>query len=116
MINFYPQFIKGSDNASIEDVADHVEHVVSIAGWEHVGLGSDFNGITSVPKGLEDVSKYPDLIALLIRRGGVWSEPDAIRGLLGENLLRVFSKVEAVSQSLHSETAREDIWQGRDDL
>lgn len=81
--------------ADVTDVADHVEHVVEIAGVDHVGLGSDFDGVgDSLPTGLKDVSDYPNLVAELLRRG--WSEED-LRKLLGENLLRVWEEVERVA-------------------
>jgi len=75
---------------SIDKVLDHLDHAVKIAGVDHVGLGSDFDGISFTPVGLEDVSKLPTLTAKLKQRG--YSEPD-IRKILGENLLRLFEKV-----------------------
>lgn len=61
MVNFYPAFIKCGENdgkpATLNDVADHIDHIARVAGHEHVGIGSDFDGINSVPVGLEDVSK-----------------------------------------------------------
>ncbi len=83
--------------ASVSDVADHIDHVVELVGIDHVGLGSDFDGITETPVGLEDVSAYPNLIAELLRRG--YSEDD-IRKICGENLLRVWSDVERVAAEL----------------
>jgi membrane dipeptidase len=80
--------------ATVSDVADHIDHVVELVGIDHVGLGSDFDGITETPVGLEDVSKYPNLIAEMLRRG--YSEDD-IRKICGENLLRVWSEVERVA-------------------
>ncbi len=84
--------------ASVSDVADHIDHVVELVGIDHVGLGSDFDGITETPVGLEDVSAYPNLIAELLRRG--YSEED-IRKICGENLLRVWSEVERVATELN---------------
>jgi len=81
---------------SVTDVADHIDHVVDLVGVDFVGLGSDFDGIPSAPAGLEDVSKYPNLIAELLRRG--YSEED-IRKICGENLLRVWSEVERVASN-----------------
>ena len=75
-------------------MADHIEHIRQVAGIDHVGLGSDFDGITEVPVGLEDVSKFPDLIAELLRRG--WSEAD-VRKLAGLNVLRVLRAAEQVA-------------------
>ena len=79
--------------ASLDDVLDHIDHVVKIAGVDYVGLGSDYDGVgDSLPKGLKDVSAYPNLVRGLLKRG--YSEED-IRKILGENLLRVWSAVEA---------------------
>jgi membrane dipeptidase len=86
--------------ATIAQVADHIEHVRKIAGIDHVGIGSDFDGITSTILGLEDVSCYPALTAELIRRG--LSDAD-IGKILGGNLLRVFKEVEALSVRMHME-------------
>jgi membrane dipeptidase len=80
---------------TVSDVADHVLHVVELAGIDHVGIGSDFDGISSGPTGLEDVSSYPNLIEELLRRG--LSEDD-IRKICGENLLRVWSEVERIAE------------------
>ena len=80
--------------ATLAQVADHIEHIRAVAGIDHVGLGSDFDGITEVPVGLDDVSKFPDLIAELLRRG--WSEAD-VRKLAGLNVLRVLRAAEQVA-------------------
>lgn len=85
--------------AVIGDVADHLDHIKQVAGPEHVGLGADYDGITETVKGLEDVSKYPDLLAELIKRG--WTDTE-IRGVAGENVLRVLSRAEAVSTQLRA--------------
>jgi membrane dipeptidase len=76
---------------TVADVADHVDRVVEIAGIEHVGIGSDFDGIFALPKGLQDVSHYPNLIAELLRRG--YSDSD-LAMIFGGNLLRVWEEVE----------------------
>ncbi|MBA3578860.1 MAG: membrane dipeptidase [Gemmatimonadaceae bacterium] len=80
--------------ATLSQVADHIEHIRSVAGIDHVGIGGDFDGISEVVLGLEDVSKYPDLFAELARRG--WSDAD-LRKLAGENVLRVMADAEAVA-------------------
>jgi membrane dipeptidase len=80
--------------ASLAQVADHLQHVRDVAGVEHVGIGSDFDGIDTVPVGLEDVSRFPDLLAELARRG--WSDADLDR-VAGGNLLRVLREAEAVA-------------------
>jgi membrane dipeptidase len=88
--------------ATLSQVADHIEHVRNIAGVDHVGLGSDFDGTRDVPVGLEDVSKYPDLFAELIRRG--WKD-DELRKLAGRNFLRVMREAENTSRRLRAERA-----------
>src|SRR6266851_5629202 len=80
--------------ATLSQVADHIEHIRDVAGVDAVGLGSDFDGITQVPVGLEDVSKFPDLLAELLRRG--WSEQD-IRKVAGLNALRVLRAAEGAA-------------------
>jgi membrane dipeptidase len=88
--------------ADVADVADHIDHVVRLAGVDHVGLGSDFDGVgDSLPTGLKDVSEYPNLIEVLLRRG--YGEAD-IRKICGENLLRVWSAVEARARELQNAT------------
>ena len=83
--------------ATLQQVADHIEHIRAVAGVDHVGLGSDFDGITSVPLGLEDASKFPDLIAELLRRG--WSEQD-VKMVAGLNALRVLGAAERVAAEM----------------
>jgi membrane dipeptidase len=83
--------------ATIKDVADHIDHIRKVAGVNHVGIGSDFDGIDDVVEGLEDVSKYPALFAELSRRG--WSEGD-LRKLAGENVLRAMRRAEVVAGQL----------------
>ena len=80
--------------ATLAQVADHIEHIRDVAGVDAVGIGSDFDGITEVPVGLEDVSKFPDLIAELLRRG--WSEED-VKKVAGLNALRVLRAAERVA-------------------
>ena len=83
--------------ATLQQVADHIDYVRRMVGVDHVGLGSDFDGITEVPVGLEDVSKFPDLIAELLRRG--WSEED-VRKVAGLNALRVLRAAERVAAEM----------------
>ena len=81
-------------------VADHIEHVARVAGVDHVGIGSDFDGMgKELPAGLTDVSNYPDLLAELMRRG--WSDAD-IAKLAGGNILRVLDEAEAVARSINN--------------
>jgi membrane dipeptidase len=83
--------------SSLTDVADHIDHVRKVAGIDHVGIGSDFDGFDGAPDGLEDVSCYPALLAELMRRGYTREE---IKQVAGINLLRVFREVEKVSAQL----------------
>ena len=77
---------------TVADVADHIDHIVKLVGIDHVGLGSDFDGVSgNLPSDLKDVSMYPNLIAELLRRG--YTE-EHIRKIMGENLLRVWEQVE----------------------
>jgi membrane dipeptidase len=82
---------------TLAQVADHVEHIRQVAGIEHVGIGSDFDGIPDAPVGLEGVDRYPALLEELMRRG--WSDAD-IAKLAGENLLRTLAAAEQVSLRL----------------
>src|SRR2546423_13974278 len=77
--------------ATLQQVADHIDYLRRVVGVDAVGLGSDFDGITEVPVGLEDVSKFPDLLAELLKRG--WSEQD-VRKVAGLNALRVLRAAE----------------------
>jgi membrane dipeptidase len=83
--------------ATLQQVADHIEHVRQVAGADHVGIGSDFDGIDTVPEGLEDVSKFPNLFAELIRRG--WTDQE-LKKLARENILRVLRTAEATAVRL----------------
>jgi membrane dipeptidase len=76
-----------------------VEHVRTVAGVDHVGIGSDFDGMSSAPVGLEDVAKYPYLFAELVRRG--WSD-EALEKLAGKNVLRVMRAAEATALRLQA--------------
>ena len=76
---------------SLEELVDHIDHVVRIAGIDHVGLGSDYDGVTALPADLQDVSTYPNLIAELLKRG--YSDDD-IGQIAGGNALRVWEAVE----------------------
>ncbi|GJJ06823.1 hypothetical protein Clacol_001019 [Clathrus columnatus] len=122
MVNFAPQFVAADGNATLYAVADHVAY------WEcrrtrplilnlvfSVGLGSDFNEINTVPEGLEDVSKHPDLFSELRKRG--WSRRN-LAGLAGGNFVHVWEGVERVSKQLKDEgaVAAYDIYDKRQDL
>ncbi len=86
--------------ATLAQVADHMDHIRAVAGAGAVGIGSDYDGISDTPTGLESVSRYPDLVAELIRRG--WSDAE-LSGALGENLLRVLEQAEEVAARLQKE-------------
>lgn len=83
--------------ATVADVADHIDHIRKVAGIDHIGLGGDFDGITQVPLGLEDVSKYPAVTAELLRRG--YKDND-VKKILGLNLLRVWRQAEKAAKQL----------------
>ena len=78
--------------ATAQQVADHFDHVVKLVGIDHVGIGSDFDGVgPTLPVGLKSTADYPVLVAELMKRG--YSEAD-LRKLLGGNLMRVWTAVE----------------------
>jgi membrane dipeptidase len=85
--------------ATIADAADHIDHIRRVAGIDHIGIGGDFDGISRVPQGLEDVSTYPALTAELLRRG--YSDDD-IRKISGLNILRVMREAEHVAAKLQA--------------
>jgi membrane dipeptidase len=87
------------ERGTVSDVVDHIEHIAEICGIDHVGIGSDFDGVNVLPEGLEDVSCYPAITAELLRRG--WQEAD-IRKVLGDNALRVLAAAEQVAAAASS--------------
>lgn len=89
-----------SPDATLAQVADHIDHIKNLIGVDYVGIGADYDGISSLPVGLEDVTTYPDLLIELINRG--WTDEE-IKKLVGLNVLRVMRDAEAVSQRLRSE-------------
>ncbi|GAB7359327.1 hypothetical protein MBLNU230_g5978t1 [Neophaeotheca triangularis] len=110
MVNFSPDFVscKAGDASSglpdfveetntLEHVVDHITYIGDLIGYDHVGLGSDFDGIEAAPRGLEDVSKYPDLVDALLESG--ISEEDAGK-IVGRNLLRVWREADEVAVRL----------------
>jgi membrane dipeptidase len=88
-VNFAPSFVHPI-HATLEGVVDHIDHIVKLVGPDHVGLGSDFDGIPSTPTGLEDVSKIPDITKELVKRG---YPNDYIAKILGGNHLRLIKDV-----------------------
>jgi membrane dipeptidase len=95
--------------ATLSDVADHVEHIIDVAGEDHVGIGSDFDGITSTPQDLESVADYPKLFTELLRRG---HSVDQLKKLAGLNVLRVMKQAEAVAARLQKERTASDVMIG----
>uniref|UniRef100_A0A3Q3WTQ6 Dipeptidase n=1 Tax=Mola mola TaxID=94237 RepID=A0A3Q3WTQ6_MOLML len=97
MVNFHRNFITFRDKANISHVADHFDHIKKLIGAESIGIGADFEGAVSFPQGLDDVSKYPDLIQELLQRN--WTENE-VANILRGNFLRVFEEVERVRDQL----------------
>ena len=99
MINFYSGFIVPTEElkrdpksrGTLSHVVDHIEHVIKVAGIDHVGIGSDYDGISRTPVGLEDVSRYPAITEELLKRG---YDEKAIHKILGGNVLRALRKAE----------------------
>ena len=85
--------------ATLSDVADHIDHIRKIVGVDHIGVGGDFDGFAGSVRGLEDVSKYPDLFAELLRRG--YSKPD-IKKIAGRNVLRALRGAERVAKEIQA--------------
>ncbi len=100
MVTFVPVFLTKGGKATLADVANHMDHIRKVAGADHVGIGSDFDGIPAVPVGLENVSTYPALTAELLRRG--WPEAD-VRKAQGLNVLRVMRRAEDVAARLQKQ-------------
>ncbi|XP_072926314.1 dipeptidase 1 [Hemitrygon akajei] len=94
MVNFYNDYVTCSQTATLSDVADHFDHIKKVAGYKAVGFGGDYDGVSRVPEGLDNVSYYPDLVAELLRRN--WTDTE-VKAALGENFLRVFRQIEEVA-------------------
>ncbi|KAF2645436.1 dipeptidase 1 precursor [Massarina eburnea CBS 473.64] len=113
MVNFNPGFIScvsgeegelpttDPENATMAQVIRHIKHIGELIGYDHVGLGTDYDGIDSTPKGLEDVSKFPDLVAELLREG---ISDDDVAKITGKNILRVWKEAEKVAAELQETT------------
>jgi len=90
-MNYAPSFVKeGGEGATVEGMVDHIDHIVKLVGPDHVGLGSDYDGIGNPPKGIETVDKTPNVTRVLVKRG--YSDEDILK-ILGGNHMRVFKKV-----------------------
>ncbi len=112
MVNFSPDFVSCVEadredglpdfyppNNTLAHVVEHIKHIGNLIGYDHVGLGSDFDGIPATPIGLEDVSKFPDLVAEMLRQD--ISDKDASK-VVGGNLLRVWADVDKVALELQT--------------
>ena len=89
---------------SIDDILIHIDHIVSVAGIDHVGLGSDFDGVTLLPSGLDDVSHYPALIAALLGHG---YKEDEVAKIMGGNILRVMGETEQIAAQMQGDIAED---------
>ena len=115
MICFLPSLVskEGLRSTSVEDVVDHVIYAGEKIGYSHVGIGSDFDGMLEGPRGLDDVSEYPGLVARLLQRGVV--EEDVCK-VLGMNLIRVMQEVESFAASQQARAMEvlcddvEEVW------
>lgn len=107
MVSFYPTYIKCSDpdSASLKDVANHIMYIGRLVGFDHVGIGSDFDGMQHGPEDLEDVSKYPALIEELVQRG---LSKDELKSIVGNNVLRVLDEVDTVAKDMSKILPLED--------
>ncbi|KYQ52199.1 Dipeptidase 1 [Trachymyrmex zeteki] len=105
MVTFYNYFVKCGPQASVSDVAEHIYYIRNLIGVDYIGVGGDFDGINKTPRGLEDVSKYPELFAELLR-SGKWDVLE-LKKVAGLNLLRVLtqSPVEALAFTHTTSTA-----------
>ncbi|KAI7263391.1 hypothetical protein KC345_g9153 [Hortaea werneckii] len=113
MVTFVPEHVATyRKHANMDMVLDHLFYMAERIGWDHVGLGSDFDGIASVIPGLEDVRCYSALLKAILDRG---ASEEQLRKVAGENMIRVWQKVEDVSCRLQSEGMLpvEDVWEGR---
>lgn len=112
-INFFPIFLtdKPMDETTIDDAVAHAKYIIDLIGFDHVGLGSDFDGIPQGPKGLEDVSKYPDLIKKIWKATNATEED--ISKVMGLNVIRVWKENEQVAKSLKHLLPVETNWKER---
>ena len=109
MVSFVPEFVScralegralpefWPPNSTLAKVVDHIVYIVELIDPDHVGLGSDFDSIFETPRGMEDVSKYSELVAEMLRRGLTDTENEKI---IGGNLLRVWGDVDAVASNM----------------
>jgi membrane dipeptidase len=107
MVTFYPEYTncQNSSDASLGDVIDHIVYIGRLIGFEHVGIGSDFDGMSHGPRGLEDVSRYPNLIRELLRSGMSSLE---IGCIIGNNIMRVWEEVDRIAKEMRNLRPLED--------
>ncbi|TVY35239.1 putative dipeptidase [Lachnellula subtilissima] len=115
MIYFASKFLdlEHPQNANVETVVDHIFYAAGLAGWDHVGIGGDFDGTMNIANGINDVSGYPLLMVALMRRGAT---DEDVRKIAGENILRVWRQNEIVAlrlQKIEGIKPAEDRWEGR---
>lgn len=111
MVNFATHFILPKETIAIDSrargdfrvVVDHIEHIIKVAGIDHVGIGSDYDGISSLPRGLDDVSYYPYITQEMLNRG---YDKEQIHKVLGGNALRVLREAEVVAKRLKDEAEK----------
>uniref|UniRef100_A0A0B7A902 Dipeptidase n=1 Tax=Arion vulgaris TaxID=1028688 RepID=A0A0B7A902_9EUPU len=108
MVNFFSDYVSCKVNATLEEVADHIDHINQTIGVDYIGIGSDYDGVPRVPVGLEDVSKYPALFAELLKRG--YSQSD-LEKIAGRNLVRVFKAAEQVRDRMATDPPNEQLIQ-----
>ncbi|KAF8536188.1 hypothetical protein BDD12DRAFT_918432 [Trichophaea hybrida] len=113
-VNFYNRFIhckpgENPEDATLAHVVDHIQYIGDLIGWDHVGIGADYDGIEITPKGLEDVSHYPDLFKELLSRGVT---DEQARKVAGENILRVWKETEKIARKMQiagAEVLEDDV-------
>lgn len=113
MVTFVPEHVTARrKNAKMEMVVDHLFYIANRIGWDHVGLGSDFDGIASVIPGLEDVKCYPALLNATLDRGAT---EEQLAKVAGENMIRVWTDVARIRDVMKAEGVLpvEDVWEGR---
>ena len=113
MIFFVQRFLNATnpDSASLESAVDHIMHVVQVAGWDHVGIGSDFDGTVTLANGISSVADYPTLIEAVMRRGAT---DEQVKKLVGENILRVWNQNEINAKAYGKKMLPvEHVWEGR---
>ena len=105
MVNFFTGFVLPKKQLDVDQrargdfriVVDHIEHIIKVAGIDHVGIGSDYDGIPRLPRGLDDVSCYPSITQEMLNRG---YNREEIHKVLGGNALRVLRQAEVVAKRL----------------